>query len=138
MTQNKAVFVKEIHQAFDKNNAAYTWILDQDNSRWNLFRIKATLEVNKGYVFVYETEGQFQNVKEIMPLVNIFKQQALKEVASRNDIKRDLFMSVSYAKDLCVAGQVQKAELFAMAETIYTWVTEKTTELMPKEVEIPE
>lgn len=130
---DKYVFVKTLEQPFDKNNKPYTRILDQDGQSWAFFRQEIQFQIGKSYLFTYSlNEKGFPTVEKITPLVNIFVQQALKEVANKNDIKRDLFMSCSYAKDMVCAGKLEATEMFATAESIYNWTNKMADSLMPK------
>ena len=133
----KYVVIREVKSATMKSGEAYPFCLDQENVRWNLFRPLPHVEVNHAYAFYYESDGQYQNVKRIEPVVNIFKAQALKDTANRNDYKKDLFMSLSYAKDLLIAHEVpDKTAMFSLAYEIYEWINQTTDKLMPKEPEI--
>jgi hypothetical protein len=116
-----------------KNNSEYPYILDQDKVRWNLFAPLPKVELNKCYVFYFEEANGFQNVKEIVSVVNVFHQKALKEMASRNDYKKDIFMSCSYAKDIVTAGILPLEDLFPFTEKIYNELNTLTDKYMPKE-----
>lgn len=128
----KFVFVTELKTDQTRAGKTYTYLYDQDKTRWNLFNGEQ-VELRKGYVFDFEVNGEYSNVKAIKPVINIFQQKALAEVANRNDYKRDLFMAVSYAKDMVCANQTPATEIFALAESIYKWVNETTDKLMPKD-----
>jgi hypothetical protein len=129
----KFVVVTELKMGLTKSNSEYPYILDQDKVRWNLFPPLPKVELNKCYVFYFEEANGFQNVKEIAPVVNIMKQKALKELANRNDYKKDFMMCVSYSKDCLMQGIIKREELFTFAEEIYNQVNSLTDKYMPKE-----
>jgi hypothetical protein len=128
------VLVKELKSGVTKSNKNYPIVISGTGDRWNLFNGEH-VELNKAYTFGYEKseDGQYKNLRQVIPLENIFMQKALKEVANRSDLKRDVLMCLSYSKDLLVGGVIQKSELLTMADEIYKYVSEKTDELMPKE-----
>jgi hypothetical protein len=130
----KYVIIKEIKLGKMRNGVDYPWILDHENVRWNLFPPLPKVEVGKAYAFTYEHEGEYDNLKKIEAVINIFKAQALKEIASLGDYKRDFFMSVSYAKDLVASGKLDHSEMYTEAEKIYTWVLEHAQNNMPKDL----
>lgn len=131
------VLIKEITPAKTAKGAEYLQLVDGMGEKWNYFQpYPMKLEVGKGYVFRTEQNGQYKNIREVEPLANVFKLQALKELANKSDYKRDLFMSLSYAKDLAIAGKISPADntgLFSMAWQMYEWVNQTAEKLMPKE-----
>jgi hypothetical protein len=128
----KAVVIQELKVGTSKNGE-YQIAYDQTHTRWNIFSPMPKVDLNKSYAFHYEVEGEYSNLKKIEPILDLFKREALKEVASRNDYKRDIFMSVSYAKDLLIAGKIEPKELFTFADKIYTEVNKMVDKYMPKE-----
>lgn len=124
--QAKYVVITEMKTGQTKNKSDYTYILDQDKVRWNLFNNLPKVELNKSYLFRFEIEGEYTNVKSIEPLTNIFHQKALQEVANKSEIWRNYSVTFSYAKDLCVAGKIELGEMFNLADKIYDKFTEKT------------
>ena len=94
--QSKFVFVTEIKTATTTKGKAYTYFLDQDKLRWNMFG-EEKAELNKGYVLDFEKEGEWSNIKAIKPVINVFHQKALAETANRNDYKRDYSFAIGQA-----------------------------------------
>jgi hypothetical protein len=129
----KYVIIKELKSGNLKAGGTYPYVLDQENIRWNLFAPLPHVELNKAYAFTYETKGEFSNVIKIEPVVNIFKTQALKDIANRNDIQRNIMMCLAYSKDLAIAQITKSEELYTKAIEMLDWVNKKTDELMPKE-----
>jgi hypothetical protein len=117
----KFVFVTELHSDKTKNGKDYIYLLDQDKTRWNLFNGEK-VELNKGCVFDFEVKGEYQNVTVIKPVVNIFKQEVMKEIADLNSIKRDIIVCISYVKDLIVADKIPLVEWDAQSEKIYRYM----------------
>lgn len=128
----KYVVVAELKMGVTKNNSEYPYILDQDKIRWNLFPPLPKVELNKCYVFHYEEEGGYSNVKSIEPVVNVFKREALKDMVNRNDILRNLTVSMSYAKDLVTSGVIDLPDMFIWADKIHTELNIQADKLMPK------
>lgn len=129
--QAKYVIITELKSDKTKNGKQYTWFYDQDKFRWNCFD-NENVELNKSYVLRFEQEGDYLNIKQLEPLVNVFHDKALKEIANRSDYKRDIFMSISYAKDLIVGGMLDPDDLFTFAEKIYNEANSLTDKYMPK------
>lgn len=128
----KYVIIREIKSGTTKSNTTYPWVLDQDGVKWNLFPPLPHVEVNKAYAFHYETSGDFNNITKIEPVINIFKAQALKELASSTEIKRDLFMSLSYSKDLVVSKSIELDKMFEWSDKIYQYITSTSEKFLPK------
>jgi hypothetical protein len=129
MPQSEFIFVKTIEKPLDKFQKTYTKITDHENKSWSFFRNDFTFEVNKCYELTYELNAKgYPDVQVIKPLANIFQQKALAEMANRNDVMRNLFMSLSYSKDLVAAGKLELANLMTEATLIYDWVNQKATE----------
>jgi hypothetical protein len=126
------VFVKELKTATTKQtNKSYPIIVSHTGELWRLFN-NEKVEIGKAYTISYEKsdDGQFKNVRQIIPLANIFKQQALKELSSINDIKRDVFMSLAYAKDIAVSlnqnsPEIPLEKIFNWSNQIYSYVIQK-------------
>jgi hypothetical protein len=116
---DKFIFVKEI-KTQTKNNRSWRQAVSQDGETWQIF-LDNPLEVNKCYVFSYEkdTDKGWNNLTKISPLVNIFQQKALKEVANRNDILRNFSVAFAYSKDLVVADKIPLDKIFIYADQIY-------------------
>lgn len=127
--QSKFVFITEMKTDKTRNGRDYVYCFDQDKLRWNLFNGER-VELNKAYVFRFEQNGEYNNIKEIEPVINVLKVEVMKDLASRNDVIRNYSTFFSYAKDLCVGGKIEKTEMFSMAESIYTWINEKADEVM--------
>lgn len=133
---NKLVFAKELKSETTSTGKAYKSIIDQDVEKWPLWD-PVEIQVGKAYLIEFHTnEKGFKDIDRITPVINIFQEKALRDVANKSDYKRDLFMSLSYAKDLMVAGKVSPADnvgLFSMAWQMYEWVNQTADKLMPKE-----
>lgn len=116
-----AVLITELRNDKDKNQRPYLVVIDGYKERWNLFGefAKADLKVGKAYLFRYERNGEFRNLTSIEPLDRIFVQQALKEVANKNDIMREFTMLVAYSKDLVTAGKIELPDLLPTAKNLY-------------------
>jgi len=132
---SEAVLVKELRTEQDRNKRTYTVVIDGYNNRWNLFNPPITLkpEINKAYVFRYDINGDFKNVKAVELLANMFKQQALKDISSKNDIIKNYSIAVSYTIQLVASGVVKIEELFTWADKIYETTMDKANEIIPKE-----
>lgn len=130
---DKLVFVKELRSPTTKSGSTYTQILDQDNKTWNLFKDFGFIELQKSYLVNFEMNDKgFEDVKKITPLVNVFQQKALKEIASRNDIVRNLSTCVSYSKDMVIGGVLEMSALYDKAMEMNNWIQKNADELMPK------
>jgi hypothetical protein len=129
--QSKFVFVTEIHSDKTKTGKDYSYIFDQDKDRWNLFN-NEKIELRKGYVFRFEVNGEFRNVREIEPVINIWKQEALKEVANRNDVIRNYSIAIGQAiQYFAIEDKIpDKVQLFSFAWEIYDDVQSKTDKVM--------
>jgi hypothetical protein len=126
---DKLVIVKTLATE-TKGDRSWVKVTDQDNYAWYLFNNQGSkVELNKSYIFTFETnEKGFTNVNVIKPLVNIFHQKALKEVANRNDILRNYSVSFSYSKDLVVAGLIPLNEIYTKSDEIYEYMQKKADE----------
>jgi hypothetical protein len=133
---DKVILVKELksNQTKGDNPKTYPVIYDQDGDQWHIFNPSCQMELNKVFLMTYKlNEKGFKDIEKITPLVNLFKTKALKEVANRNDLKRDLFMSLSYSKDLLIADKIKPDEIFTKADEIFAWINTQTDKNMPKE-----
>ena len=128
----KYVFIKEIRTQ-TKNGRTWRQIVTQDGESWNVF-LDTPLEVGKCYVFSYEkdTERGWNNLNLVTPLVNLFTQKALKEVANRNDFVRMYSMAFSYSKDLASSGKIELTEMFDWSDKIYGYFQERADREMAK------
>jgi len=130
---DKLVYVKLAENQINKNGGQYLRIYDQDNQAWNLFNQSPPPQVGKTYLFTFKkNELGYNDIEKITPLVNIFQQKALKEVANRNDFKRDFSIATSYSVQLVTAGKIPIGELFEWADKIYSKFQEKADEEMAK------
>jgi hypothetical protein len=135
MSPAKFIFVKAIEKPNDKFGKPYLKITDHENSSWSFFRSDFKPELNKCYEFTYELNANgFPDVSKITPLVNLFQIQALKDTANRNDILRNYFMCLSYAKDIYIAKNqpLEMSVMFDLATQMYDWVNSKSDEAMAK------
>ena len=130
---DKLVFVKELQSGLTKNQKVYPVIVDQDNDKWYIFNQEVnSLHLQGSYLFTFEINDKgFKDIKKITPLVNIFQQKALKEVANKNDIIRNLTVCLSYSKDLVIGGKMELADLYLKAYEMYDWLNENADKLMP-------
>jgi hypothetical protein len=131
----KFVFVTELKCDKTKTGKDYSYCLDQDKVRWNFFNGEK-VELQKGYVFDYEVSGEYSNVKKITPVINVFKQEAMKDVASKNDIKRDLTTSLSYAKDLVIAKILDIGQMEAESLKLYRFINSESDKILA-EIQTP-
>ena len=130
---DKLVFVKELSSGTTKGGKSYPVVTDQDNEKWNIWLDGANLELQKSYLFTFVLNDKgFKDIQKITPVINIFHQKALKEVASRNDIVRNLTVCLSYAKDMFIAGVIGKEMIFDEAMEMYQWINKEADSLMPK------
>jgi hypothetical protein len=134
---DKLVFAKIIEKPTDRNGKVYLKITDQDNEIWYLFQYTIMPEINKAYLFNFEKDDKgYPRVSKIIPVVNIFKQEALKSIANRNDIIRNYSIAMTQAIQVLAILQnclPEPEKLFNWAEKIYNNVEEKADSLMPKE-----
>lgn len=134
---DKLVFVKELKSGLTKNQKVYPIVVDQDNESWHIFNQDASnIQVNSSYLFTFEFNDKgFKDIQNITPLVNIFHQKALKEVASRNDVVRNLTVCLSYAKDLVIADKVTMTEspndIYSVAWEMYEWLQQTADKILP-------
>jgi hypothetical protein len=135
---DKFVFVKELKTGrSEKTNSTWPEITDQDNEIWRLFRQQIQIELNKSYLITFTTnEKGFKDIEKITPLVNIFKQEALKEIASRNDIQRTYLTCLSYSKDLCAAGVTKFEGILDDTQWFYDWI-DKSVNAEMAEIQTP-
>ena len=131
---DKLVFVKEIGSGTTRNGKQYPIIKDQDNDTWHYWGGEiCPVELHKSYLFTFKVnDAGYKDIEKISPLVNIFKQEALKEVASRNDIIRNLTVCLSYAKDMVIGKAIDMDIMYDMAFEMYQRINDKADELMPK------
>ena len=120
------VLVKELKSGTTKNQKTCPIVLDQRGDQWWLFN-NEKVELNHGYAFGYELSenGQFKNLKDIIPLENIFIQAALKELSSKLDITKNISVATGYAKDLTTSQIIKVENLFEWADKIYNYITTK-------------
>lgn len=133
--QFEFVLVKELRSGQIKDtNKTYPIVVDQAGNFWRLFD-NQQVELSKAYTFGYEfsDDKRFKNVRKIIPLSNIFQQKALKEVANRNDILRELGICTSYAIELVKTDKIKLDELFTWSDKLYDYITQKADKLMPTE-----
>lgn len=126
---DKVVLVKELKSGTTKgeNSKTYPIVCDQNNELWNIWQKTCPLELGKVYLFTFHVNDKgYKDIEKITPLVNIFKQEALKEMASKSDIKKDYVMCLSYAKDLTVGNVIKIDELFNWTEKMYEYIKDKT------------
>ena len=130
---NKFVFVKELKSGVTKGGKPYPIVSDQNNEQWFIWT-EANLVISGTYLFTYIINDKgFKDIKKITPLTNVFKQEALKEVANKNDIIRNLTVCLSYSKDLVIAERLQTENIYTNALTMYNWLNETANNLMPKD-----
>lgn len=129
---DKYVYAKIAEQPVDKNGKPYWKITDQENQVWHIFRSEIqTFFVGKSYLFTYElNEKGFPDISKITLLANVFKQAALKEVSNKNDVVRNLAVSMSYAKDLAVGKLITLEEMFKWSDSIYDYFQNKATSII--------
>ncbi len=131
---DKLVFVKELKTGTTKDNTNYPIVIDQDNEKWNIFRQAIKLELNKAYLFSFvKNDRGFNDIQRIVPVFNIFKQEALKEVANKNDVIRNYSIAISYAINLAGSGQIGINDIFKWADDIYNALMEKADSLVPEQ-----
>jgi len=124
----EAILVKELKTGTIKDsNKTYPVVVDQSGNYWRLFDIQQTVELNKAYTigFEYSENKQYKNVREIIPLCNVWKQQALKELASKSDICKNVSISVGYAKDLVIGKVIEVQKMYDFADMVYTYISQK-------------
>jgi hypothetical protein len=126
---NEYIFVKTIEKPKDKNGKEYTKIIDHLNKQWFLFRSDFTFEVNKCYDLSYElNEKDFPLITKITPLKNLFQEKALREVANKNDITKNLAVATSYAVTLIANGMATLEDLEKVSLRIYEFIQSKSDE----------
>ena len=130
------VFVKSAESVTAPSGTVYLKIRDQDGSFWNIFSNitnKVKLDTGKCYLFNFQVNDKgFNDINLVTPLVNIFQQKALKEVANRNDFVRMYSMAFSYSKDLATAGKIELTEMFDWSDKIYGYFQERADKEMAK------
>ena len=133
--QDKFVYVKELKSGLTRTNKVYPIIIDQDNEQWNIWNQDVNnILINSCYLFSFIINDRgFKDIEKITPLVNIFQQKALKEVASRNDIIRNLTVCLSYSKDMVVGGVLELDKIYDMTNQMYQFITDKVDSLMPQD-----
>ncbi len=126
---DKVIYVKKLEKPLDRNQKEYLKVSDQNNEDWNLFRYAVMPEVGKCYLFTYEKDDKgYKTVSKITPLVNVFKQEAVKELANKNDILREWGIVTSYAVQLAVADKIKPDDILIWAERIYEFIQTKAEE----------
>jgi len=121
----KYVIIKEIKSGTTKNGSTYPWILDQEGIRWNLFPPLPQVTINKAYAFHFEQNGEFCNVKKIEPIINIFKAEVLKELASKNELQKQISICLSYATSLSANGIIEPDKILEWSDKFYDYSTQK-------------
>lgn len=128
---NKFVFIKEIKSGTTRFQKPYPIITDQDNDTWHVFNQGVQLELNKAYVFGFSFNDKgFKDIEQITPVVNIWKQEALKEIASRNDIIRNYSIALGHALEYFSGTKPPLEEVFETAGQIYNFVDSKADAVM--------
>lgn len=131
---DKFVFVKELKNGLTKFQKSYPIVVDQENEQWHIFINTPTLEIKKCYLFSFiNNDKGFKDIQKITPLVNIFQQKALKEVANKNDLIRNISIATSYSISLVVGGKIPLDDLFVWADKIYDNTMLKADTLIPQE-----
>ncbi len=116
---DKVIYVREVRTQ-EKNGRHWLQVSDQDAVNWNIFLEGATLLPDKAYLFTYRIGSKgFTDITKITPLENIFKEQVVREVSSKNEIIRSYSMAIAYSKDLVVADKIQLDDMFTWADKIY-------------------
>jgi hypothetical protein len=128
---DKFVYIKSA-ETMQGKSAKYLKVLDQDGVAWNIFEQTPIPQIGKTYIFSFEKNGEWNNITGIKPLVNVFQQKAVKEVANRNDFKRDFSIAVSYSIQLVAADKIPLDKLFVYADQIYDAFQEKADQGMAK------
>lgn len=129
---DKLVFVKELKTPNDKNGKPYTQVIDQNRQTFNFFKGEK-FDLGKAYLFTFTLNDRgYPEVTETKAVVNIMYEKALKEVASRNDIVRNLSTCVSYSKDMVIGGVLEMSALYDKAMEMNNWIQKNADELMPK------
>ena len=132
---DKVIYVKTLEKPKDKNGKPYIKLTDQDLQYWSIFDQDFNFEVGKMYLLTFHNnERGFPVIEKITPLVNIFKQEAIRQTANINDIKRDLGIAMRYAVDLAVGDKIPSDKIYSQADEIYEFINKRANELMPKEV----
>ena len=134
--QNKVIVIKELKTGTTKKEPVknYPIVIDQDGEQWAIWNQSCPLDLNKVYLFRFEVNDKgYNDIRQIEPLVNIFKAKVAQEMASKSEIKRDLFMSLSYSKDLLSSDKLPIDQLFTYSDTIYNYISSKAEGLMPKD-----
>jgi hypothetical protein len=92
-----------------------------------LFLTDTHLEVGKAYTFgwIKSDNGQFKNTRKIIPLQRVWLNEALKEVASKVDICKNVSVACGYAKDLTDNKIIEKDEMFEWSDKIYDYIHNK-------------
>jgi len=133
LQMDKLVFVKELRSGVTKNGKPYPIVCDQDNELWYIFN-DVNLLISGSYLFTFAINDKgYKDIKKITPLVNVFKQKALKEVANKNDITKNLTVCLSYSKDMVIGGKIELVDLYLKAYEMYDWLTQSADKIMPKE-----
>ena len=133
---DKLVFVKQVTQQQGRNGNPYIQVLEVDGTTWNVFPniYNAPIEANKAYLFTFDkNEKGFNDIKLIKPVVNIFKEKAMREIANKGEFFRHYSVCLSYAKDLVLGDKIKIDDLFMYAESIYTELNDKAEKYLPKE-----
>ena len=138
---DKFVYVKILEKPLDKNQKPYVKITDQEGQVFNIFGAQMNYEVGKCYLFTYTLNDKgYPNIERAVPLVNIFKQEALKEIANKNDVIKHYSIAITQSIQVMAAGghsSFTSDELFAWADDIYKHVNDKADEAMAQIQNVP-
>lgn len=132
---DKVIVIKELKSGVTKgdNPKPYPIAVDQDNEQWFIWNQTCPLDLNKCYLVTFRVNDKgYKDIEKIIPLVNIFKQKALVEVANRNDVKRDYSIAINQAiQILAIEGKIpEMADVFSTAWLIYDNVNSITNKVM--------
>jgi hypothetical protein len=134
------VLVKALKSGTTKESQrAYPIVVDQSGNYWRLFNGEH-VELNKAYTFGYEfsEDKKFKNIKQVLPLTDVYKAAAIKELANLSDIKKDISVCLSYSVDLVVGGKLPTESLFDKTDELHSYLTKKANEEYEKLNPVPE
>jgi hypothetical protein len=120
------VLITQIKMGTTKNGKDYPIGYDQSGTPWRFFHGEH-IEINKGYCIGYEWDEthKYKNIQKIIPLANVWKVEVLRELASKNDITRNITVCCSYAKDLVASKDIGLDKMFEWSDKIYDYVINK-------------
>jgi hypothetical protein len=134
------VLVKTLKSGTTKETKrTYQIAIDHRGNQWHLFNGEH-VELNKAYTFGYEfsEDKKFKNIKQVLPLTDVYKAAAIKEIANIMDIKKDISVCLSYSIDLVVGGKVPIESLFDKTDELHSYLTKKANEEYEKLNPVPE